>query len=74
MILLDTDVLIDIALDRMPHSDAAFELLDRIERGVEPASIAWHSISNLYYIVKTNPRRHHNPRLHSRADRIRAGR
>ena len=55
MILLDTDVLIDIALDRMPHSEAAFELLDRIERGVEPASIAWHSISNLYYIV--NPTR-----------------
>ncbi len=51
MILLDTDVLIDIALDRMPHSEAAFELLDRIERGVEPASLAWHSISNLYYIV-----------------------
>ncbi len=52
MILLDTDVLIDIALDRLPHSEAAFELLDRIERGVEPASLAWHSISNLYYIVK----------------------
>ncbi len=27
-------------------------LIDRIERGVEPASLAWHSISNLYYIVK----------------------
>ena len=52
MILLDTDVLIDVALDRLPHSEAAFELLDRVERGAEPASIAWHSISNLYYIVK----------------------
>ena len=52
MILLDTDVLVDIALDRLPHSEAAFMLLDRIERGNEPASIAWHSVSNLYYVVK----------------------
>ena len=52
MILLDTDVLIDIALDRQPHAEPAIEILDRIERGLEPASIAWHSISNLYYLVK----------------------
>ena len=51
MILLDTDVLIDVALDRRPHSDLASELLDRIENGAEAAYIAWHSVSNLYYIV-----------------------
>ena len=51
MILLDTDVLIDIALDRRPHSDPAAELLDRIEHGGETAYIAWHSVSNLYYVV-----------------------
>ncbi len=51
MILLDTDVLIDIALDRRPHSGPASELLGRIERGTRGAYIAWHSISNLYYIV-----------------------
>ena len=51
MILLDTDVLIDVALDRRPHSDPAAELLDRIERGAEAAYIAWHSVSNLYYVV-----------------------
>lgn len=52
MILLDTDILIDVALDRQPYSEPAFELLDRIERGLEPTSVAWHSISNLYYIVR----------------------
>ena len=52
MILIDTDVLIDIALDRPPHSEAAFGLIERVEQGVETASVAWHSISNLYYIVK----------------------
>ncbi len=51
MILLDTDVLIDLALDRRPHSGPASELLDRIEHGAENAYIAWHSLSNLYYIV-----------------------
>ena len=51
MILLDTDVLIDVALDRYPHSGPASELLDRIEHGSENAHIAWHSVSNLYYLV-----------------------
>ena len=51
MILLDTDVLIDVALDRRPHSGPASELLDRIEHGAETAYIAWHSVSNLYYVI-----------------------
>ncbi len=51
MILLDTDVLIDVALDRRPYSYPASELLDRIEHGAESAYIAWHSVSNLYYLV-----------------------
>ena len=52
MILLDTDVLIDVALDHDPHAAAAAELLERIELGVERAAIAWHSVSNLYYLVE----------------------
>ncbi|MCY3660494.1 MAG: PIN domain-containing protein [Caldilineaceae bacterium] len=51
MILLDTDVLIDVALDRHPHSGPASELLDQIEYGAEAAHMAWHSVSNLYYVV-----------------------
>ena len=51
MMLLDTDVLIDIALDRRPHSGPASELLDRIEGGLEVAYIAWHTVSNFYYLV-----------------------
>ena len=48
MMLLDTGVLIDVALDRRPHSGPASELLDQIEHGAEAAYIAWHSVSNLY--------------------------
>lgn len=51
MILLDTDILIDIALDRSPHSGPASELLDRIEHGAERACIAWHTVSNFHYLV-----------------------
>ena len=51
MILLDTDVIIDVALDRRPYADPTSELLDRIERGAEAAYIAWHTVSNFYYIV-----------------------
>ena len=49
--LLDTDVLIDVALDRRPHSDAAAKLLDRIERDPRNAFIAWHTASNFYYLA-----------------------
>ncbi|MDE2688093.1 MAG: hypothetical protein OXI16_11440 [Chloroflexota bacterium] len=52
--LIDTDILIDIALDRQPHSSPASDLLDFVERGVEPACIAWHSVSNFYYIVTSS--------------------
>ena len=49
--LLDTDVLIDVALDRRPHSDLASEILDRLEHGYRKAFVAWHSVSNFYYLV-----------------------
>ena len=49
--LLDTDVLIDVALDRRPHSEPSAELLDRIERGSRRAHVAWHTLSNFYYLV-----------------------
>ena len=51
MILLDNDVLVDFALDRQPHSELATELLERIQRSDEDGFIAWHSVSNFYYVV-----------------------
>ena len=53
--LLDTDILIDVALDRRPHSDEATELLDRLQKGPKRAFVAWHTLSNFYYLVA--PRR-----------------
>ncbi len=51
-LLLDTDVLIDVALDRAPHAEPAAGLLDFLEKRPGTAHVAWHSISNFYYLVR----------------------
>ena len=51
LILIDTDVLIDVALDRQPFADPASELLDRLQTGPKRAFVAWHTLSNFYYLV-----------------------
>lgn len=50
--LLDTDVLLGVALDREPHAESADDLLDALEKRRATAFIAWHSISNFYYLVR----------------------
>ena len=52
MILLDTDVLLDVALDREPHVESSSALLDQVERGGRGAFVAWHTLSNLYYLIR----------------------
>lgn len=51
MILLDTDVLIDVALDRPPHAESSARLLTLLERRPRMAFVAWHTLSNFYYLV-----------------------
>ena len=53
MMLIDTDVLIDIALDRRPHSEPASELLDRAYRARRPQCIhrVAYRMPNFYYLV-----------------------
>jgi len=51
ILLLDTDVLVDLALDRAPHAEAAAALLDRLQHRPKEGFVAWHSISNFYYLV-----------------------
>jgi predicted nucleic acid-binding protein len=53
-ILLDTDVLIDVALDREPHVAASAALLETVERGEVSGFIAWHSLSNFHYLVTSH--------------------
>jgi predicted nucleic acid-binding protein len=51
IVLIDTDVLIDVALDRRPFSDPAGRLLDALQERRGEGYVAWHSISNFYYMV-----------------------
>jgi predicted nucleic acid-binding protein len=51
IVLLDTDVLIDLALDRQPYAEPAANLLDFLEQRPGQAFAAWHSFSNFYYLV-----------------------
>jgi len=50
-ILIDTDVLVDVALDRLPFAAAAGALLDALERRPNSGFVAWHTVSNFYYLV-----------------------
>ena len=49
--LIDNNVLVDLALDRKPHARDAEELLNRIQQTATPAFVAWHSIATLFYVV-----------------------
>jgi predicted nucleic acid-binding protein len=51
ILLVDTDILIDFALDRRPHAAAAGRLLDALERRQATGFIAWHSVANFHYLV-----------------------
>ena len=51
IVLIDTDVLIDVALDRTPHAESAAHLLDMLGRRPGSGFVAWHTVSNFHYLV-----------------------
>jgi predicted nucleic acid-binding protein len=50
-VLIDTDVLIDVALEREEFFDDSNRVLEWIESGAGHGSVAWHSLSNLAYMM-----------------------
>jgi predicted nucleic acid-binding protein len=58
IVLLDTDVLIDLALDRAPYAEAAAGLIDTLEQKPGSAFVAWHSLSNFFYMVAPTRGKH----------------
>ena len=50
-VLIDTDILIDVALDREPFSNHSAVVIDKAQTRIYRAFCAWHSISNFYYII-----------------------
>ena len=51
--LLDTNILLDVALQRQPHYGPSAELLDRLLSQPGRAFVAWHAIGTLYYVASS---------------------
>ena len=56
-ILIDTNVLIDVALRHEPFFADSVRVIDWAEQNPKQASIAWHSVSNFAYLMKQDVRR-----------------
>jgi predicted nucleic acid-binding protein len=54
-ILIDTDVLLDVALERSPFVESSADVLRWVERGGR-ACIAWHSLANCAYLLEKDGR------------------
>ena len=50
-VLLDTDVLLDVALAREPHAAHSAAVLRWVEAG-GTAAVAWHTLANCAYLLK----------------------
>lgn len=51
-ILVDTDVLLDVALDRKAFVNESGAVLEWCQQTPGGALIAWHTVSNIYYILR----------------------
>ena len=55
-ILIDTNILLDVALARPAFYADSARVLDWAELNPKQAAVAWHSISNIAYLVKKDAR------------------
>ena len=52
IVLIDTDIILDIALDRRPFYDHSAKMIQLAEACALESNISWHSVSNIYYLMK----------------------
>ncbi len=55
-ILIDTDVLLDVALGRPAFRNDSGQVLGWAEAAPGQAAVAWHSIANLAYLIRPDAR------------------
>ena len=53
---LDCDAILDVALDREDFVEASGLVLDWAQQNPGKVSVAWHTLSNLNYMIKTDSR------------------
>jgi len=51
-IFLDTDVILDVLLDRKPHFEHSAKVLDWAEGHPGRAAISWHGAANIHYLSR----------------------
>ncbi len=55
-IVIDINVLLDVALNRLQFVADSAKVLDWAEMNPKQAAIAWHSVANVAYLVKQDAR------------------
>ena len=53
-VLIDCDVLLDVALQRDPYFEYSARVIDWAENNPSQAAVAWHTLSNLIYLCDSN--------------------
>ena len=51
-VLLDTNVVLDVLLDRQPYAEASAAAWAAVETGVAEGMLAAHSVTTLHYLVR----------------------
>jgi predicted nucleic acid-binding protein len=51
-ILFDTNVVLDVLLDRQPHSDASSTAWNAVESGAWEGMLAAHAVTTIHYLVR----------------------
>lgn len=54
--LLDTDILIDVALKRDPFWESSARVVSWAENSPGQGGIAWHTLANIVYLVRPDAR------------------
>jgi predicted nucleic acid-binding protein len=52
-VLIDTNLILDVAMARKPFFDDSAFVIDAAQSGEIQGWIAWHTVSNLYYIFSS---------------------
>ncbi len=51
-LFLDTDVILDVALQRQPHFISSSAVMDWAECNMGSVAVSWHGIANIQYLLK----------------------
>jgi len=51
-ILFDTNVILDVLLDRQPHSTASATAWESVETGIVEGLLAAHAVTTIHYLVR----------------------